>query len=560
MKFDMSKANRAGEEISTIEFRIFRTAHIVLSSRTQSLVQGNLMMSKRLFSLPNRWIDTIIRLQEKKPHDARAFLSIVGFVASFRFLLEMTICRSIIPRSISQLPNQLTFYLCTALLFTLGVRVLANVPWQKGLNVVMIGVFLGCFPPLIDALVLGPYECFYAYNTGWFAGWSWLFYSPEQYVDVGEAASLWSAVFLLGLYVYKKKKSIVRAATAVAWGYGTIFFCGTVIASSLYWIEARYRLGAAGAHHLAALSATLVATGEAVVVLICYLVLNPALASRVVHRSIHGAPFWGLTFLGAAYATCLMRRAGQAPLFAIDAVAVPLIWLTFAVIASIAQNDYFDRDEDSPAAAARQITLGDVRFLTFLSWLIALAALITATQIGAVLVLLNLTAIVYNADFYRAKRYFPANYKIEAVWGAGAYLIGVFAVTIGVRNPPPELWWGALLAFGGWSLFSGLKDYKDIRADRRAGNQTIYVLVHARRGSLRTLHGTLRVGLSLGMLVPPLLLQLSGLGSIGIWCVSGVAVGLNAWGLGRGPRAISVHTSFLAITLYVVGLGVVLLQ
>jgi hypothetical protein len=175
------------------------------------------------------------------------------------------------------------------------------------------------------------------------------------------------------------------------------------------------------------------------------------------------------------------------------------------------------------------------------------------------LFLLNLTALVYNADFYRGKRFFPTNYKIEAVWGAGSYLLDVFIMTIGIPRASSDLWWGTALVFAGWSAFSNIKDYKDLVADRRARNQTLYILFWRRGGSIRALHRYLRFGLTLAMLVPPGLLYLSGVHSIALWRLTLPCVAFTFWALGLGPTARTLYLSFLGVTLYIVALAIALI-
>ena len=509
--------------------------------------------------MPARWVDRFIQRREKKPFHIYGFLAIVTFVGSARFLLELTLCKSIIPRSIFQLPNQWSFYLCISLLFALGTAALARVEWQKCLNVVTLGVFVGCFPPLIDTLIFGPYQCFYAYNADGLRGWPWLLYSPERNVDVGEATALWAAIFLLAMYVQRRSRSWLRTAVALAWGYGTVFFCSTVLGTTVRWLAAHNVPRHLGADPPVAAAPTLMATAEVMVSLGCYLAFNRKLAARIARRSIHGAPFAALTFLGATHTAWVLARDGKTAPLDLSATVLPLIWLAFAVVASIVQNDYFDQKEDSSRAACPDVSLTDVRFVTFCSALVTFAALNSVARAGMALLLLNLTALVYNADFYRGKRLFPTNYKIEATWGAGAYLLGVFIMTIGIPRPSADLWWGTALVFGGWSIFSSIKDYKDLLADRRARNQTLYILLWRRGVSIRALHRHLRLGLTLAMLVPPALLHLSGLHSIALWCLTLPCAAFTFWALGLGPKPRTVYLGFLGVTLYIVALAIALI-
>jgi 4-hydroxybenzoate polyprenyltransferase len=134
---------------------------------------------------------------------------------------------------------------------------------------------------------------------------------------------------------------------------------------------------------------------------------------------------------------------------------------------------------------------------------------------------------LYSFPLYRGKAYFPANIKMEGVWAATAFFAGVvtswehqlaggnmFSVKTAfwgmTQNPAvgftPGLLWAVFLVFGGWSLLSTVKDYKDITGDAAAGVQTVYTLA-ARRGiNVARLHARLALVGSIFLVLPPVLL------------------------------------------------------
>jgi FAD/FMN-containing dehydrogenase len=112
----------------------------------------------------------------------------------------------------------------------------------------------------------------------------------------------------------------------------------------------------------------------------------------------------------------------------------------------------------------------------------------------------GVASYLYNSPLYRGKRYFPANLKLEGLWGGSAFLLGVLAaampqladlgsarvdgarLTSTMERLPfswrygPDVAVAALLAFGGWSLLASLKDEKDVEIDAELGVQTLFTL------------------------------------------------------------------------------------
>jgi hypothetical protein len=112
-------------------------------------------------------------------------------------------------------------------------------------------------------------------------------------------------------------------------------------------------------------------------------------------------------------------------------------------------------------------------------------------------------SFLYSYPFYRGKRYFPSNLKIEGVWGAASFLTGAISALENQASAGP--FWGgpaapvlgpfpwqtvvaAALVFGGYSVVAALKDYKDWEADLQAGVQTLYTLAQRRSWPFLRVH------------------------------------------------------------------------
>ena len=137
-----------------------------------------------------------------------------------------------------------------------------------------------------------------------------------------------------------------------------------------------------------------------------------------------------------------------------------------------------------------------------------ITVLLVLPGLGMPMALFLCVSTLYSYDFYRAQRYFPANYKCEGIWGWSAFTLGASArlSVASSRATSGALLLAGLLVFAGFSLFNVFKDYKDIRADYKARNQTLYVLALRRGVKLRALHRTLRNAMVAALVLPALLL------------------------------------------------------
>ncbi len=511
----------------------------------------------RLITAPSRWLRRLVYYQERKPYHTFAWLLVIAFVAVGRYLMDITLCQPGSVRPLTALFNDFSFYLASAWVFSLVAHLATGAPYRRCMQVVMVAVFLGLFPPLVDMLANGPGTCVYGYSSGWFSTWTLAIYAPDFKRGVGETTAMWAAIVLTGAYAWIKTASLWRFLVGLLLAYAATFTLATVpgsLASAI--LSAWGGLAREQGRVIDILLASLAAV-ETLFAAAAFWVLSPRLSRRLLGRSLHGLPFVVLFLLGAAMVRHLLAGKlddGPSP----AALALAGVGLVLAIVAAIVQNDYFDRAHDGSIANHAAPALDEVRVATLLAFFTATLVLLADRRAGAVLLLINIASAVYNYDFFRAKHFFPANYKIEGVWGGGSFILGALAGVPYAIAPPVPVLIGTALAFGGWSAFNTFKDYKDIRADRRAGVQTLYVLVQKHGGSLRRFHLGLRWVMSLFMLLAPLLLVSLGLPSTPL-AIVGIAGGAAMfWTLGCGPRASTVRLALVCVSAYLAAITLIL--
>lgn len=503
-----------------------------------------------------RWVDNLVRLQEKRPFSVITVLCFVAFVGSVRLMEEWALGH----RSIDYLPGRLlvqcSFYLMCALSYTLAMRVVLRQDWRKTMNVVLIGVFLGIVPPLIDLVVVGQQGFWYEYAR--FENWKWWIYDPAHHFGVGETAVLWATIALAAVYAWSKTRSVLSTASAAIATYGVVLFNLSVLFTVADATVARASAKAGLPFDMSnwQLGASLV----------LYLLLNPRLAVGLGRRFNHALPF-GLVFLvGAGFGGVFDARIAAYTL-------LPLLGFTVA----IAQNDLFDRGEDEGQGRRAYVDSDDVVFLNVILLALIYNLMHYQSLLGPALLVFFVVSVLYNYPSYRAKAFFPSNLKIEGVWGGTAAFMGVVAAIetpievarfklgrVHTTQLSEAFGWDTVafvaLVFGGWSVVAALKDYKDIRADARGGIQTVYTLAARRGWGLRRVHTALVVFVAVCMLLPaPLLVWADRIPAIWSWVGVPMAV-VTALLMGRAPSGRRFEWYLGALNVYLAVLAVLLIR
>lgn len=466
-------------------------------------------MAAAVLTAPKRWIVNIIGLQEKKEYSFYVILLFACFVGITRFMLESILAHRIPVVLNLSVVNSVTFYLESIFIYTLVLTIfIPDQSWRKSINIVLVGVFLGIFPPVIDVWIYGLGNFHYEYSLDFLRDWRLLLYNEGVDITLGETLTLFMTIFFTSLVVYIKTRKIIRTILSFVVTYGFVVFYSQILSTiafkmapavSMPGIRFSHEFGfnikelffVGGFSYLCILNMLQLLT-----VLIIYLLINRAIALNILKRLNHAVPA-GLTTL-----------MGYTLLRSLDGFAViTALFFTFTFVVAIIQNDYFDRVEDEVEGRAPYLERNDVSFFNTILLFLAGILIFSGNIVGYLLLLFVVVSFLYNYDFYRAKRYFPSNNKIEGIAGVSSFLGGVsmaFIVNTGIsgdilnmenvvlsqasgaiqsiEQSVRELWSIensviTFLVFGGWFVVSIFKDYKDIRGDAAARNQTVYTLL-----------------------------------------------------------------------------------
>jgi 4-hydroxybenzoate polyprenyltransferase len=402
------------------------------------------------------------------------------------------------------------FYYQVGWFYTLLIGRSFGLPWHRVQNVILPGIFLGILPPLTDGILSGLSGTAgsgrYLYITD-FGEPVWWFWDTARNFPPGEALSLWGAVILApvyGLWARGRRNaglksssgrhlfvnnllsvsgiSTALAVMAAGWGFFQIQII--LIPSSLFWLIGEQ----SGARSLVYNSINLpywTAAAQAVVGMVCWLLLRLPLLKLLWKRSLHALPFLLLVLLGGRAA------GGQWLDLLLPGVS---IWLVILIL--LIQNDWFDRklDGEETIVLREDVVLGNIWFGILAACLVMVNAAWTLPVL-----LFYCLGVLYNYPFYRARNYAWGGMKIEGLWAFSALLAGIQAA--GPALPLPSALVVLLaLVFGGFSLFSVFKDYKDLDAEKKRGVRSLYTILP---WSARSIHEALVSAMALGLLAGP---------------------------------------------------------
>lgn len=509
---------------------------------------------------PYLWFKNISALLEKREYHTYNILLFSLFVGSMRRFFEWSLGGDFPTLPPSNLLMLTGFYWFAFFLITLVLRILVAQPWRVSINVILVGIFLGIFPPIIDLIATGRgFE--YSYVWGVPASFNWYLYNPALSIPLGEAVVLWAVILLTTLYVAHKTRSAVRAAAAFVLAYAAVLVMGGMLAG-----VAELAAGLFGwprTHMVAALNMLQFVAAAGI-----YLALQPDLFRGLRKRLRHAYPFVMFVFVGSAFAGGVS---------AATFVYAALLLLVFA--AALVQNDYYDAAEDARQGRKPYVDIDDVRFFTITVAFVIASLAVANTVVFLPLLIILVVSILYSFPLYRGKRYFPSNVKMEGMWGLSSFVVGIVAAVETKAFGGPNWWIGVLpwpddrsvlgafdgltitamlLVFGGYSLVALLKDYKDVEADRAAGVQTIYTLAEKRGWALAKVHRIV-VGLSAAALAAaPLLLTAAGRVPW-IWSGGGLIAGAALVAMmGGRPSPRRFRRTLLLLTVYFLYLALIL--
>lgn len=384
------------------------------------------------------------------------------------------------------------FYTMMFLAILLILRTAGGLSESRAFRVPLAALFLGLFPPLLDAVISGLPNPSLRYGyfmelfrphiipPGFF-----VFHMPDFRLPVGETLVVWATILLSALYARLQRVGWLRVALVGAAVYVLFFVHSYLLPSALrLWIlNGAEALKGYDLNLILPLSQTLLS-------LVIYQILMKQSFVYVAKRALHILPFVLIFWAGVAHN----------PLHSIFIVhlAALIFYLFFTMIV---QNDYFDAKEDAHQKRRRHFDADDVVFFTGMLTFSIVFLLAAGVTLSLFLLIIMICSLLYSFPFYRGKGKIFPTMKFEGIWGLMSFLIGAVPFVPEQISVPVLV--KAFLVFGGWSLFALLKDVKDIRADYKAGQSSLYIFFYARGWGLVTAHRFLLLLCGLALLVAP---------------------------------------------------------
>jgi hypothetical protein len=407
----------------------------------------------------------------RSSYDARAVVFSVA-----RLTLEAAPSAEITSRQLyAKLYFFINWYLVLFFSFAVVLRVAARLPFERAANPATVGLLFGVVPPLIDWMVGNEPPQYVFFRS----------FEPllaADYQPIGESVVLWLLILATIGFTYYLTRSPARATIAGVGAYIVLQLHGFALVS-LFTGSDRFSADAETRRVLLAEFNLLIAA-------LIYVVWRGRALVASIARVNHCLPHAMLALGGAAWAGYGLRDA-----LVKGAIVVAL----FLVL--LFHNDYYDQQEDRVAGRQRMVTIDDVVWSSF--FLFALTFPIV--QLNMLIVFLCaigfLTGLLYHHPSVRLKERFCLAYKAEGVWAWLAFLIGASSPSGFVGK---HLVAASLLVFGGGTLISIPKDWKDIDADRAARIPTYYVVFTRHGLDEHVVHRRIVAAVTLGLVVLPI--------------------------------------------------------
>ncbi len=472
-------------------------------------------------------IKAVNRFMESKYNAASAIIVLL-FISFGRFIMEMTqIGKMDQVTCIRAFMGYLVFYVSMYFFFATLLSILLKRPFEKIANATSVGLLFGLLPPIIMFLSGSDY-----FPYIYFDEFTPFFVSSKQ--PFSETLTLWGLVFLTGGFVFLLTRSYLRALFGFIGAWVII-----QIIMSFLWIILKLKIPSVND---AAVWNNIINIGLASLIYLFHRG-KPLLASF--YRSNHALPFCMLAFCGSAW-------AGQGLIGGIGKAVIVFFWFEVIII----HNDYYDSVEDGHAGRKYATTSDDVMWSSFflLSLLVALSY---KFMLFSIIMGFGLIAgFMYHHPLMRLKERFCLSYKLVGLWALTAFIAGTltergFEKTIPLLIP-------AILVFGGGTLISIPKDWKDVVSDRIAKIPTYYVVLTHRGIDEFTVHLRIVACVTIGLIIPPLALSVwQGFSPVvaALWVTSVLpAVSL----IYIKNRKLAVETMMWLVSLYLLTLAFVL--
>ncbi|MBV6493000.1 MAG: hypothetical protein LDLANPLL_01007 [Turneriella sp.] len=379
------------------------------------------------------------------------------------------------------------FYFSLPFIYSALLSMIPKIHYGKTLQPVAFATLLGILPPILD-FILGSaqtHRVFYGYFLSHdYASFPWFAYAPDRNYPIGEAITVYLTIFFAAFFVYTRTQKILSACFAVLLAYIAYLIYSLVLPGLVSYLLYGYIA------HPDYLKGLPVAQSRPVLfvlsifqILVAWIidVYKTRTLSVYFARILHFLPFILLTILGAVIAHASSR----------DMILACIVTLATA-IAVTAQNDF------NVTATEKETRLVDIANATAVYvYLLLFLAGFKFALLGLVCFSLS---VLYHYPFFNMRATLFGSMKVEGLWGLMAFLTGIFSGF--VRHPQEKIILLSGIIFGGFSLFSILKDAKDIHNDNLEGRRTVYTLLQKKKISVKHFNQWLAFFFSLATLLP----------------------------------------------------------
>lgn len=409
----------------------------------------------------------------RTPFSAKTLLFFALFVGITRGMLEQLLFG--IETYGSDILAYVPFYFSLPFVYSALLTIVPGIRYEQSLQPVTFATLLGLLPPVFDFLLGGggTHGVFYGYYIAHdYVHFPWFGYAPARNYPLGEAITIWLSFLLIMFFIYKRTQRFSHALIGLPVAYAA-YLCYSLVLPGL---TSLCFLGFIGDEKLlsqqnsATLRPVLFILSASQVMSAWFIDFLFHGASRIYFKRIlHFLPFCFLTLLGAAISRADVRG-----------IEIAVLVTGVTGIGVIAHNDLLNlRQEKRP----ENYTVDLVNIAVVTVYIMILFS-------GYKLALFGLASfslsVLYHYKFFNIRRTLFGSMKVEGLWGVFSLLTGVFAAQ--VKHPNTKVIALAGMIFAGFSLFSILKDAKDLREDHKEGRRTLYTLLFRKKIRIGKIH------------------------------------------------------------------------
>ncbi len=409
--------------------------------------------------------------------------------------------------------HTLLFFLMTYLVFLVYLRVFTKKEWLKLTSVLLWGFWLIIFPPIIDKIVFGGRKTWSFYVFDGIDGLIEKFFTffgdnLMMGITLGTRVMIFAVLVLLAFYYFYNKRSWIKTIFFLVGAY-IIFFILASLPSFIVLIREFFVGGnifevnygdvakifltpvdyfSYQNQHFNSFMAHKLALFYIPIIIIQLLAVTWMLNKDKFLALIKNIRFpqvffnFGLFFIGLGLAVFYFPENFDPGLFPALAVLNLLISIFFIWLFSVVVNDIYDIGIDKITNQERPLVKGVlevweyIQFGVMFLFIALIGSLIVGVKFFLLICVYALITWIYSSPPFRFKKFFPVASIFSAFASIIFLLMGYVLVSKNQElvNFPWKVFW--LLVFAYVAVIP-IKDFKDIKGDRKQGIKTLPVLL-----------------------------------------------------------------------------------